>query len=136
MFALGNFANRQRERHRAGVLSDERYEKLVEIGFEFEHDQEPWAERFQQLVDFYREQGHFEVPGTSQALQRWVVVQRDHYRRNCKLITGYRVLNLKAIGFDWEPRQATSGEGIKSRPSLHEKEECVTLDLEPVSKSL
>jgi hypothetical protein len=87
-------------------LLGERYDKLLEIGFDFENDQTPWEERFQQLVEFHKEQRHFEVPFSNHALYRWLVVQRDQYRRNCKVMTGHRYYKLQAIGFEWEPRRA------------------------------
>jgi hypothetical protein len=84
------------------------YDKLVELGFDFEpeHARTNWKVRFQQLADFYREHRHFDVPDTNKALQRWVTIQRDYYRLNCKRLTGYRLHKLQAIDFEWEPRRS------------------------------
>jgi hypothetical protein len=63
---------------------------------------------FYQLVNFYREHEHVDVPDTSKVLQRWVMIQRDQSREKCKRLTGYRLPKLLAVDFDWEHRRATS----------------------------
>jgi hypothetical protein len=68
--------------------------------------------------EFSQEHGHFDVPDTNKALQRWVMIQRDQYRSKCKLLTGCRLQKLKAIDFEWEPRQTIIDEESKIRPSL------------------
>jgi hypothetical protein len=92
-------------------LPDERYDKLVELGFEFEtgYARISWEMGFRQLVDFYKEHGHFDIPDTNRVLQRWVIIQRDYYRMKCKRLTECRIQKLKAIDFELEPtRQTTS----------------------------
>jgi hypothetical protein len=103
---LGKFATIQRTLYRNGALLAERYDKLVELGFVFEPEyaRTSWEVRFQQLVDFNREHGHFDAPDTNKALQRWVMIQRDDYPRKYKHMTGYRLHKLQAINFDWEQR--------------------------------
>jgi hypothetical protein len=106
---LGIFATCQRANHKGGVLLGERYDKLVGFGFDFEleYARTSWEVRFQQLVDFQRQHGHFDVPGTNKALQRWVMIQRDQYRLKHKPLAGYILHKLQAIGFEWERRGAT-----------------------------
>jgi hypothetical protein len=121
---LGSFVTCQRTLNRSGTLSAERRDKLVKLGFDFEpeYTRTSWEVRFQQLEDFYKEYGHFDVLDTNKALQQWVTIQRNQYRLKCKRLTGCRLQKLQAIGFEWESRRTTSDEGSKIRPSQKEED--------------
>jgi hypothetical protein len=103
---LWKFLHNQRTLYRNGVLQSERYDKLVEFGFDFEAEnaRTSWEMGFRLLVDFYGEHGHVEVPGTNKVLHRWVIIQRKYYRLKRKRLTGYRIQKLNAIDFKWESR--------------------------------
>eukprot|EP00978_Attheya_sp_CCMP212_P015994 scaffold41572_cov51-Attheya_sp.AAC.2 len=60
-----------------------RREKLESIGFVFRcpPNGPPWDQRFQELVDFKKINGHTNVPTRSGPLGNWVSYQRRHYRR-------------------------------------------------------
>jgi hypothetical protein len=105
MWRLEIFVALQRANHRKGALSSERYDKLFELGLDFkpENARVSWEVRFQQLVDFCREHGHFDVPDTNKPLQGWVTIQRDQYRLKIKRLTESRIQRLQAIDFAWEP---------------------------------
>jgi hypothetical protein len=130
-FELGQWANNQRDlyRRRAKILMGTRYEKLLDLGFDFETDQAPWHNRYDQLVRFYKQYGHTDVPETNKVLCRWMVTQRDLYRKNCRIMLGHRQNKLMEIGFQWEPKQATSEKGRNSPPALNE--ECGGPAVEP-----
>jgi hypothetical protein len=65
---LGEWAKKQREFHKSGTLSEDRIEKLTEIGFNFFIAQklaistDPWETRLNELKAFKDATGHMDVP--------------------------------------------------------------------------
>eukprot|EP00978_Attheya_sp_CCMP212_P033987 scaffold140273_cov35-Attheya_sp.AAC.1 len=61
-------------------LTIDNCEKLESIGFEFNcHSRSTWDQRFQDLVDFKKINGHTNVPSHSGRLGGWVSKQRTRY---------------------------------------------------------
>eukprot|EP00978_Attheya_sp_CCMP212_P032001 scaffold122974_cov53-Attheya_sp.AAC.3 len=87
---LGNWVDTQRRAFRQlkegkhTPLANDRREKLNSIGFTFKCRPTPtksnWDQRFQELVDFKKINGHTNVPQKSGQLGNWVKNQRTQYR--------------------------------------------------------
>ena len=73
-----------------------------------------WNARYQELVDFYRANGHCKVPKQfkeNPSLRLWVQTQRQDYRKKCEghvsPMTDDRVELLKKIEFVWNVHDST-----------------------------
>jgi hypothetical protein len=72
---------------------------------------EQWSDKFSELCQFKKENGHCCVPRTFKenlALGRWLKRQRHQYKRKqegkpSSSLTDKRVLALEQIGFVWDP---------------------------------
>jgi len=64
---------------------------------------ERWQEKYDELLEFHKENGHFNVPQSSnRALEGWMYRQRMQYHKILKCyLTPYRINALEAINFDW-----------------------------------
>eukprot|EP00978_Attheya_sp_CCMP212_P014416 scaffold36710_cov58-Attheya_sp.AAC.2 len=88
-------------------LTNDKREKLESIGFEFKchrsHTITPWDQRFEELVDFKKINGHANVHKKSGSLGRWVDRQRLGFRQLKKgkhaTLTNERRDKLDSIGF-------------------------------------
>eukprot|EP00978_Attheya_sp_CCMP212_P011169 scaffold27385_cov47-Attheya_sp.AAC.2 len=106
---LGTWVVTQRQAFRrleeglASPLINERREKLEGIGFVFVYRPTAWDQRFQELVDFKKINGHTKVPTGSGQLGRWVDTQRRAFRRlkegKYSPLINERREKLKGIGF-------------------------------------
>ena len=72
-----------------------------------------WAERFDELSEFYEKHGHCQVPHSyveNEALARWTKRQRYQYKLKIEgkpsTMTDDRVSKLDAIGFTWDSHSA------------------------------
>jgi hypothetical protein len=83
---------------------------------------------FRQLVDFYREHGHVDVPDTSKVLRRWVMIQRDQYLRKCKRLTGTDYTSCKQSTLNGSEDERLVTRAAKSVPRLQEEGEDATLE--------
>eukprot|EP00978_Attheya_sp_CCMP212_P001773 scaffold3644_cov58-Attheya_sp.AAC.4 len=84
---LGKWVDTQRQAFRGLkegkniLLTSDKCEKLETIGFEFKcRPTTPWDQRFQELVDFKKINGHTNVHQRSGPLWTWVSNQQSHYR--------------------------------------------------------
>jgi hypothetical protein len=100
---LANWMSRQRWRRERGKLSEERIQRLNEIGFIWQDTFEAtWEEMFAALVEFKREYGHCRVHvrwAENPKLGIWVSTQR-RYRKEGNLAEE-RIQRLNSIGFQW-----------------------------------
>lgn len=117
---------KQRTDFRRGVLSDERRDRLEQLGVELETSTEEspskhrkkdgtrapsWNAMLQQLKDFKLTQGHCNVPVTyseNRALGMWLARQRESWRQGKLAAT--RVAQLEAMGVEWDPLLANEEE--------------------------
>eukprot|EP00978_Attheya_sp_CCMP212_P011170 scaffold27385_cov47-Attheya_sp.AAC.3 len=105
---LGNWVDTQRKefcRLKEGIaspLTSDKCEKLKSIGFKFKC-QPTFDQRFQELVDFKKINGHANVPQLYGPLGAWVNNQRTQYRRFqegiASPLTNERRKKLEDIGF-------------------------------------
>jgi hypothetical protein len=108
---LGNWVSKQRAQYRLlkegkdSALTIERRDKLEGIGFTFIRGpaRPHWDQRFQELVEFRKINGHTNVPQGSGPLGIWVQIQRTQYRilkeENASPLTFHRREKLEGIGF-------------------------------------
>ena len=115
---LGNWVSTQRDLFRLlqegkhSHLTDERIQRLNQIGFVWDAHEAAWEENFAELVEFKATHGHTDVPRSwkSQQLFQWVSKQRREYRKlkegKKAFITEERIERLNQIGFVWSAREA------------------------------
>ena len=117
---FAHWVNNQRCFRRQGILSPQRIARLEELGFRwngrFRLNQPPrsfaklaeqlnrlWDRRFEELVEFKKEHGHFWVPQHERrwaSLNRWGIHQRKHARAG--LLPAEHRARLEGIGFPWK----------------------------------
>jgi hypothetical protein len=112
---LCNFVQNQRREYKLWLagnrtqLTKERIQRLNSIGMEwFKSHEMAWEKRYQQLEQFYNEDGHCHVPqGDSKnpRLGNWCMNQRTAYRFYQKgeqtALTQERIDKLKVLNFQW-----------------------------------
>jgi len=112
---LGEWVTDQRRQHKAKLegkpttLTDERKAQLDELGFIWKvRDRADWNDRYEQLLEFKKENGHCIVPqhySRNRALGKWVAKQREQYRffreGRHSFLTEERIDLLKSINFTW-----------------------------------
>eukprot|EP00978_Attheya_sp_CCMP212_P012369 scaffold30781_cov52-Attheya_sp.AAC.1 len=111
---LGTWFHTQRtqccllEEGKRSTLTSDKCEKMERIGFEFKCQPtgQRWYQRFQELVDFKKINGHMNVPVRSGQLGAWVGNQRQTF---CRLKEGEdsplvieRRKTLESIGFEFK----------------------------------
>eukprot|EP00978_Attheya_sp_CCMP212_P048337 scaffold506353_cov59-Attheya_sp.AAC.1 len=109
---LGRWVTRQRTQYRllkegkASPLTSDRGEQLERIGFELPRRRTcaPWGQRFEELVDFKKINGHTNVPRGFGQLGTWVNHQRTQYHLlkegKASPLTSDRCEQLEIIGFE------------------------------------
>eukprot|EP00978_Attheya_sp_CCMP212_P006714 scaffold15573_cov69-Attheya_sp.AAC.1 len=117
---LGTWISNQRTQYtllqegKDSLLTIEKCEKLESIGFEFKcrATYSAWNQRFQDLVDYKKINGHTNVPTHSGRLGSWITKQRTHYRyikegKDSPLTIDNRE-KLESIGFEFKCRPTCS----------------------------
>jgi Helicase associated domain len=107
---------KERKLGRKSSMTDERWDALDDLGFEFEPKsmkEKMWLERFEEMKQYQMKNGHCRVPRSVKPLGKWVNHQREgykDYKRGSKVnsnggqarkMTKERVELLEAIGFEW-----------------------------------
>ena len=101
---LITWVRNQRGYRDKGILSQERIQRLDEIGFIWNLRDALWEARFEELKAFKNSNGHCNVPNRSPEnleLSLWVANQR--IRKS--ILSEDRIQRLNEIGFIWEPRE-------------------------------
>jgi hypothetical protein len=99
---LAKWVRRQRDRNKLGIISDEQFAKLSEIGFVWNIHEDKWNMRFAELMNFKEENGHCLVPKDYELEQLvdWVGQLRSRFKSGT--IRTERIAQLKDIGFVFE----------------------------------
>ncbi|HEY8934092.1 MAG TPA: helicase associated domain-containing protein [Cyclobacteriaceae bacterium] len=105
---LGDWVSKQRRSQTVGKLSDQRTNKLNDLGFLWKEDiermrEEAWENRYNELVRYKKSHGHidrFKIKKEHYQLGLWMVTQITQGDK----LSSYRKKKLKAIDFDWEKR--------------------------------
>jgi hypothetical protein len=93
--SFGKWISNQRTLFKSKELKEDRYEKLVGIGFASDNDR--WDTRFMELVEYNEKNGNSNVPQRNGSLGRWVKTQRTLFRS--KELKEDRYEKLVGIGF-------------------------------------
>ncbi len=91
-----------------GKLSQDRIARLEKIGFVWECVDTMWEQMFAELVDYKSRYGDCNVPdkwSENRKLSGWVNTHRQFRKRGT--LSKERARRLEAIGFDWNPKDAT-----------------------------
>jgi hypothetical protein len=99
---LGGWVTTQRTVRKTGLLSEERIQRLNQIGFVWDILDASWEEKFAELLAYKEINGHCKVPvkgSEHPQLGSWVDRQRL-YRKEGKL-SEERIQRLDEIGFVW-----------------------------------
>ncbi|GFH58467.1 hypothetical protein CTEN210_14943 [Chaetoceros tenuissimus] len=124
---LANWVNTQHCQYRNLTLSQERIEKLDDIGFVWSDDYN-WYDSFDVLKRYKEKHGHCKVPKSYEPHQlgSWVQHQRSQYKNMLKglptPLTKERIKLLESIGFVWsmiEYQPPPSNETRKIRMKHH-----------------
>lgn len=115
---LSNWVKRQRNQYRLKVegkhstLCDKRQKALEDLGFVWDSHAACWEERYKELCQFYRENGHSKVPKSykkNPSLSVWVKCQRRQYKLlkagKPSYISEERIRMLRELDFDFNPRR-------------------------------
>jgi hypothetical protein len=104
---MGNWVIRQRKLFKQGRLTEDRINKLNELGFQWsvfsqESYQELWDQKWRELRDWKEKVGHCNVSAKSGKLGRWIAKQRDYYKKG--MLSQERINKLNELGFQWAIR--------------------------------
>ncbi|WP_257616910.1 helicase associated domain-containing protein, partial [Chlamydia suis] len=99
---LGSWVSTQRYAFKKGKLSEDRIERLEEIGFVWDVFEEVWEKNFLELKRFQEERGHCKVPRgypENPDLGPWVSNQRVDFKKGD--LSEDKIARLEEIGFVW-----------------------------------
>lgn len=119
---LGGWVGKQRIKRNNGLLSNERIERLNEIGFIWDVLAANWEEMFEYFLESKRKHGNRNMPSRwpeNPKLGRWVSTQREFWK-NGKLSED-RIKRLEAIGFEWNILEAKWNEMFSALMTFNEK---------------
>jgi hypothetical protein len=119
-YTLGSWVHNQRRRKNS--ISAERKERLDAIGFEWNQREVEWEDALATLKTFIAREGHCRVPQNHVEggfkLENWV-----NRQRNKKSTMGIeRRQQLDAVGFIWDPYEATWEEGFAALKTFKARE--------------
>eukprot|EP00980_Cylindrotheca_fusiformis_P021154 scaffold8128_cov60-Cylindrotheca_fusiformis.AAC.6 len=110
---LSQWVKRQRyyRKHRPELTSESRIQKLDELGFVWDAQEDFWKTRFEELKAYKHMHGHCNVPckySANQKLATWVKCQRRQYKLRTmgkpSGMTEERIFLLEELGFVWKIR--------------------------------
>eukprot|EP00539_Tryblionella_compressa_P010783 CAMPEP_0178801178 /NCGR_PEP_ID=MMETSP0745-20121128/13215_1 /TAXON_ID=913974 /ORGANISM="Nitzschia punctata, Strain CCMP561" /LENGTH=358 /DNA_ID=CAMNT_0020460009 /DNA_START=17 /DNA_END=1094 /DNA_ORIENTATION=- len=129
--SLGRWVKRQRYQYKLfqegrpeSTMTPERIAALENVGFVWESHEGTWEARYNELVEFYREHGHSNVPSgyVNGKLATWVKYQRRQYKmlkntldqgrtlastsKQKSSLTWDRVQKLQSLEFEWQLRRS------------------------------
>ncbi|RKZ83353.1 MAG: hypothetical protein DRR19_19260 [Candidatus Parabeggiatoa sp. nov. 1] len=102
---LGMWVHHQRKNNRKGKLSQERIDRLNQIGFVWDLLAQAWEDNFAALMEYKKIYGHCNVPNRwdkNPKLGMWVQHQRQNKKKG--KLSEERIQRLDAIGFIWNPK--------------------------------
>ena len=94
---LNGWMETQRKFRREGRIVNYRLRLLNEIRFIWSHWEHTWNMNYIQLVAFYQENGHSNVPRKSGSLGRWVAKQRENEDK----LSYLQKTQLNVVNFKW-----------------------------------
>ena len=103
---LGTWVITQRGLYHKGEQSEERIQKLEDIGFFWSKEEEDWNFKFNQLRMYQDKHGDCLVPtgyADNKELAYWVSLQRKQYKLGT--LKQSKVNKLNDLGFRWNPKK-------------------------------
>ncbi len=103
---LAIWVSKQRETFRKGKLNRPRIEKLNQLGFWWDPEEDFWKSMYKSLVSYKEKHGNCNVPqfySEDQQLGTWVNTQRQ-YKKKGKLQSD-KINKLNSLGFSWDPKE-------------------------------
>ena len=99
------WVRKQRQSHSKSLLSQDRLQRLVEIGFNWDPRASKWDEMFDELLAYKAQHGDVNVPDEwPTALGTWVGKQRASKRLNNLSVD--RLQRLVDVGFVWDANES------------------------------
>jgi len=104
---LGRWVDQRRLAYYKGTLSEERTQRLEELGLVWDPPNEEWTENYGRLVKYKEEYGNLLVPRNFKTedgmnLGIWLSTQRTAYYKS--LVGEECTQRLEELGFLWDPR--------------------------------
>ena len=109
---LGNWLMRQKQYHRAGTLTAERWERLQDLGVShLTRYEERWEEMYNLLLQFKEREGHLQVRQKhvedGEKLGYWLARQRNNHKKG--ILNSYRAERLDEYFRTWIPIRPDAG---------------------------
>ncbi len=100
---LRSWFDRQRQEHKEGTLTEEKWNKLKALGVNFIQLDELWDKNYRMLVEYKNKNGHINLTKQSKDtfLATWLQYQRGRYNKG--QLSAERINKLKAIGVVFNP---------------------------------
>jgi len=107
---LAAWVSKQRERRKKGIISDERIQRLDELGFTWQHrERGSWEDRYQELIEFKKKYGHCNAPLDYKEFPKLgAFVNNMRVQRNAGILSGERINLLERIGFKWSSKEESN----------------------------
>jgi hypothetical protein len=105
---LATWVLKQRQKQDSGRLSTDQQTRLDALGFDWDPLESAWDDMFTGLERYKERFGHCNVPRgwiENPALATWVLTQRQ--RHGGRRLSAEQRARLDALGFDWNPLEAT-----------------------------
>ncbi|MBI3481105.1 MAG: Helicase associated domain protein [Nitrosomonadales bacterium] len=98
---LGTWVGKQRSSKKSGKLSDDRLQRLADVGFAWDANESRWEARYNELCAYREKHGDVNIPHDRVSeLWRWLSTQRI-FRKKGKLPVD-KIRRLDGIGFVWD----------------------------------
>lgn len=103
--SLGAWVGKQRASKMLGNLSDDRLQRLVDVGFVWDANESRWEARYGELCACKEKHGDINIPhDRTSELWRWVSTQRIFNKRG--KLPADKIRRLDEIGFVWDVAEA------------------------------
>jgi hypothetical protein len=98
---LGAWVGKQRNAKRLNKLSQERFQRLSDVGFVWDANESRWETRYGELCVYKEKHGDVNIPhDRSSELWRWISTQRIFRKR--EKLPADKIRRLDEIGFVWD----------------------------------
>jgi hypothetical protein len=127
--SLGRWVDAQRRQYRLlrdgkkTILSQERLELLNQLGMIWNIRDYSWEERYEELLEYYYQHGHVNVPLRFRELGNWVYKQRSDFkarqRGEATQMTTERMVQLSVLGMVWDIPKESWDESYRKLVEFH-----------------
>jgi hypothetical protein len=127
--SLGRWVDAQRRQYRLlrdgkkTLLSQDRLELLNQLGMIWNIRDYSWEERYEELLEYYYQHGHVNVPLRFRELGNWVYKQRSDFkarqRGEATQMTTERMVQLSVLGMVWDIPKESWDESYRKLVEFH-----------------